>query len=295
MAKNPSEILEQALMRASADLSKSLVKDKAARERAEYVCRCISNRAGARLLMACLLAKIDRPKVDPRKPYTEIGNDDAFSGRTYDEAYITHFINQHRLPCNPTTAFLTPALRNIDRPLTTNMEIVGRPRQLYTYTLQLLDDVYRNKVLAKDLLAEVIRHLVIMRDEKDNRMATLLAGLRQSADAVPLSSEAIVTLIEQHLACKNSSRLPVLIAAAAYQTAGEKIGERLLPLRAHNAADEQTGAMGDLEICLINDDQIVTAYEMKMKRVTVDDIDRALQKIAAAPARIHNYISSQLM
>jgi len=24
--------------------------------------------------MACLLAKIDRPKVDPRKPYTEIGD-----------------------------------------------------------------------------------------------------------------------------------------------------------------------------------------------------------------------------
>ncbi len=290
MAKNPVEILQQALARASANLSKSMVKDKGVQERTEYVCRCLSNRAGVRLLMACLLAKIDRPRVDPRKPYTEIGDDDAFSGRTYDESYITHFINQNRLPCNPTTAFLTPALRNIDRPLTREVEIVGRPRRLYTYTLQLLDDVYRKKVAANDLLAEVIRHLIIMRNEKDDRMATLLAGLRHSADAVPLSSEAIVTLIEQHLACKNSSRLPVLVVAAAYQAAGAKIGERLLPLRAHNAADEQTGAMGDLEICLVNDDQVVTAYEMKMKRVTVDDIDRALQKAAAAPVRIHNYI-----
>jgi hypothetical protein len=82
--------------------------------------------------MACLLAKIDRPKVDPRKPYTEIGDPDSFSGRSYDETYITHFINAHRLPCNPTTAFLTPALRNIDQTLTTEVEIVGRPRQLYT-------------------------------------------------------------------------------------------------------------------------------------------------------------------
>jgi hypothetical protein len=290
MAKNPSEILEQALARASADFSKSIVKDKNIRERVEYACRCLSNRAGVRLLMACLLAKIDRPKVDPRKPYTEIGDADSFSGRTYDESYITHFINEHRLPCNPTTAFLTPALRNIDRPLTTDVEIVGRPRQLYTYTLQLLDDVHTGQVSAKDLLAEVIRHLLIIRDEKDNRMATLLAGLRRSEDAIPLSSEAIVNLIEQHLACKNSSRLPVLIVAAAYQAAGDKIEERLLPLESHNAADEQTGAMGDLEICLVNDDQVVTAYEMKMKRVTADDIDRALQKIATAPARIHNYI-----
>jgi hypothetical protein len=240
--------------------------------------------------MACLLAKIDRPKVDPRKPYTEIGDPDSFSGRSYDETHITHFINEHRLPCNPTTAFLTPAFRNIDQTLTTKVEIVGRPRQLYTNTLQLLEDVHEGRVAARDLLAEVIRILLIMRDEKANRMATLLAALQHSEDAMPLSSEAIVNLIEQHLNSKNSSRLPVLVVAAAYQLAGDKIGEHLLPLKGHNAADEQTGAMGDVEICLVNDERVVTAYEMKMKRVTVDDIDRALQKIATATTRIHNYI-----
>jgi DNA adenine methylase len=240
--------------------------------------------------MACLLAKIDRPKVDPRKPYTEIGDPDSFSGRSYDETYITHFINEHRLPCNPTTAFLTPAFRNIDQTLTTKVEIVGRPRQLYTNTLQLLEDVHEGRVAARDLLAEVIRILLIMRDEKANRMATLLAALQHAEDAMPLSSEAIVNLIEQHLNSKNSSRLPVLVVAAAYQLAGDKIGEHLLPLKGHNAADEQTGAMGDVEICLVNDERVVTAYEMKMKRVTVDDIDRALQKVATASTRIHNYI-----
>ena len=48
--------------------------------------------------------------------------------------------------------------------------------------------------------------------------------------------------------------------------------------------------MGDVEICLINDEQIVTAYEMKMKRVTIDDIDRALQKISTLTTHIHNYL-----
>lgn len=287
---DPSQILNRALARASANLSKPLVKDKGVRERTEYVCRCLRNRAGVRLLMACLLAKIDRPEVDPRKPYTEIGDRDTFSGRHYDEAFVTHFINEHRLPCNPTTAFLTPALRNIDQTLTTSVEIVGRPRQLYVDTIQLLDDVYARRVSAKDLLAEVIRLLLILREEKDQRMATLLAGLRHSEDAMPLSSEAIVNLIEQHLNCKNSSRLPVLIVAAAYHAAGDKLGEQLLPLRRHTAADQQTGAFGDVEIRLVNEDHVVTAYEMKMKRVTIDDIDRALQKIAYATARIHNYI-----
>lgn len=287
---DPSQILEQSLERASANLSKPLIKGKRIFEQTGYVCRCLSNRAGVRLLMACLLAKIDRPSIDPRKPYTEIGARDAFSGRSYDESYITHFINRHRLPCNPTTAFLTPAFRNIDKALTTGTEIIGRPRQLYKYTLNLLDDVHAGRVSAKDLLAEVVRILLVMRNEKDQRMATLLAALQHSEGAIPLSSEAIVNLLEQHLKVRHSSRLPVLVVAAAYQVIGKKIGERLLVLKPHNAADEQTGAKGDVEICLENDDHVVTAYKMKMKRVSIDDIDRVLQKIATMTTRIHNYI-----
>jgi len=240
--------------------------------------------------MACTLAKLDRPDIDPRKPYTEIGDPDAFSGRHYDERYITHFINENRLPCNSTTAFLTPALQNINQTLTPDADLVGRPRQLYTYTLHLLDDIYTNRVSAMDILTDTIRILLVIREEKSSRMATLLAGLRHSEDAIPLSSEAIVKLIEQHIGCKNSSRLPVLVVAAAYRVVGGKIGERLLKLYAHTAADEQTGSIGDIEICLVNEDQIVTVYEMKQKRVLIDDIDRAIQKITLSPTHIHNYI-----
>lgn len=188
------------------------------------------------------------------------------------------------------SAFLTPAFRNIDRTLTTDIEIIGRPRQLYKDTLQLLADAHAGQVSAKDLLAETIRILLVMRNEKDTRMATLLAGLKHAEDVMPLSSEAIVNLIEQHLKVRNSSRLPVLVVAAAYQVIGEKIGERVLALQAHNAADQQTGALGDVEICLIGDEDVVTVYEMKTKRVTIDDIDRAMQKIATASTRINNYL-----
>jgi hypothetical protein len=63
-----------------------------------------------------------------------------------------------------------------------------------------------------------------------------------------------------------------------------------LPLNSHNAADLQTGSIGDVEVCLVGDDNVVTAYEMKMKRVTIDDIDGAINKIVKASQRIHNYI-----
>lgn len=65
------------------------------------------------------------------------------------------------------------------------------------------------------------------------------------------------------------------------------LGERVLTLEAHQAADEQTGALGDVQIALIGDDQVITAYEMKTRRVTQNDIDRALQKIHD---HIDNYI-----
>ena len=129
-----------------------------------------------------------------------------------------------------------------------------------------------------------------MRDEKLKRMASLLESLKHAEGALPLSSEAIVELMKQHLSCKNASRLPVLIVAAAYQAAGDLLAESLLPLNSHNAADLQTGSIGDVEICLVGDDAVVTAYEMKMKRVIVDDIDCAVAKIARAPKRINNYL-----
>jgi hypothetical protein len=286
----PEQILQDIHDKAAATINTTVVKDAAMRERVDFICRCMSNRAGVRLLMSCLLAKLHNPNVDPRKPYTEISGKDSFSGRTYDERYLTRFINDHRLPVNPTTAFLTPVLRNISRPLTTDIELVGRPRELYEKTLQLLEDAAENRIGADVLFVETVRVLLVLRDEKLARMASLIEALEHAEGALPLSSEAIVVLIGQHLACKNASRLPVLVVAAAYEAAGTRLAESLLPLNSHNAADLQTGSLGDVEICLVGDDAVVTAYEMKMKRVTHDDINTAVMKITKAAKRINNYL-----
>lgn len=275
----PEQILLDIYYQAINTLHKSVIDDEEIKERIEYVCRCTSNRAGVRLLMSCLLAKLHIPNIDPRKPYTEIGGADSFSGRTYDERYLTTFINEHRLPVNQTTAFLTPTLRNISHALTTDLELVGRPRDLYKKTLQLLEDVAENRIQSDILFVETVSILLQTRDEKLARMDSLLKSLKHNNGALPLSSESIVTLIEQHLACKNTSRLPVLIVAAVYKAVGERLRENILPLKSHNAADLQTGSIGDVEICLVGDDSIVTAYEMKMKQVLKEDIYVAVGKI----------------
>jgi DNA adenine methylase len=120
-------------------------------------------------------------------------------------------------------------------------------------------------------------------------MLSMLDEMR-TAKLTALSSEEIVNLIEQHLASPKAARLPVLVVAAAYQAASEKLGERVLPLESHNAADLQTGALGDIEITLIGDDQVVTTYEMKMRQITREDIDRAVHKIANIHKQLDNYI-----
>ena len=250
---------------------------------------CLGNRAGVRLLMSCMLAKIDDPSVDARQPYTKIGGQECFSGRTIDEQYLGEFITQNDLPCNSTTAFLTPALRNIDKPLNEDVVIVGRPPRVYSDTLKILAAVQSGDESPENVMSETVRILFAMRNAKRERMKSLLQSIQSNDGALPLSSEAIVTLLEQHLACKHSSRLPVLIVAAAYHAASG-LGETTRPLLAHNAADEQTGAIGDVEVELVDDDNVVTSYEMKMKRVLSGDIDRAVTKIASLANRIDNYI-----
>lgn len=286
----PPQILHEALNEALTHLESNFIADSDIALRVELVCRNLQNRACVRFLLSCLLAKIHIPEVDIRKPYTEIGDEASFSGRTYDERYLSTFIIENDLPCNATTAFLTPAFRNIDFVLTPDVSLVGRPREVYQATLQLLTDVHEGNVTAENLLAEIIRMLIVIRNEKSQRMQSLIAALQMSKGDLPLSAEAIITLIEQHLATKGSSRLPVLVVAALYQCASNHLGERVLPLEAHNAADRQTHALGDVQITLVDDDNVITAYEMKLRRVTVNDIDQALAKIRQAAHRLDNYI-----
>ncbi len=285
----PEELIGVIYSKAELHLSKPFITDKDILMKTEFVSRNIQSRAGVRLLMACLLAKIVDPKIDVTKPYTGIKSKDSFSGRMYDEKYVGNFIAKYKLPCNSTTAFLTPAFRNKNIILTPKVKLVGRPPEVYQYAIDLLDSVHKNVIQADVLLSEVVRQLIILRDENQKRMKSLLKTLDKTG-SVALSGEDIINLIKQHLDCKGTSRLPVLIVAAAYRTIGSCIRERILPLQAHNSADKQTGALGDLQITLINENNIITSYEMKMKKVTMQDITIALKKIGKAKYKIDNYI-----
>jgi len=286
----PTDILETLFKKVSGKKrKKSFVKNDLA-SKIGYICRCNSNKAPIRFLMSCLLAEIHQPNIDIRKPYKEIEGDGTYSGRSYDEKFVELAVHKYGLPCNPTTAFLTPAFRNLDRILVPDLAMVGRPKQVYQYTLEILTNVYNKDEKSENILKEIIRVLFVIKLEDEQRMSQLISNLKQSKDALPLSTEEIVTLLKQHLNCKGSSRLPVLIIASAYRAVKEKLGEINKVLEAHNAADKQTGSIGDIEITLVNDDRIITSYEMKDKRITKIDIEVALKKLANSNSNIDNYI-----
>jgi len=282
-------ILTGALTEARNQASVAAIDDASVVEAVEYICRS-TTLAGVRLLLACLVAKVHKPEIDPRKPYTKIGTADSFSGRVYDESYIGPFAEANRLPVNVTTAFLTPVLRNRNAPLSGEQRLVGTPPALYDKTVWLLDAVGDGKLDARVLLVEILRQLLIIRDEHDAQLTSHLTAQRHRATELGLSSDEVLTVVGQHLASPHAARLPVLVIAAAYEAASSKLGERIRPLHGHNAADQQTGALGDVEVCLASDDNVVTAYEMKDRRVTQYDVEMVMRKIIKASPRPDNYL-----
>lgn len=243
------------------------------------------------MLMTCALAKTHDPSVDIRKPYTEIQGDGTYSGRAeYDEKHVWPFASKYDLPVNSTTAFLTPGFRTINQTLSPSLEISGRPKKMYVNTLQILEDVHNQLINPDDLLVETIRQLLMLKSERAERLDQLIQELGSNYSSAPLSSEEIVSLISQHLGSPKSSRLPVLVVAAAYNVASKNLGEHVKPFYSHNAADLQTGALGDLEITLEDEENVVTSYEMKAKDVTINDIDLAIKKVSDSGIRIDNYI-----
>lgn len=289
--RSPAAILDLAFERASKNVDKPLVRDSRVVSDIEFVCRC-SNQAGTRFLLACLVAKLSDPALDIRKPYTEIGGAGIYSGRRYDETDVAPFAFKHSLPVNPTTSFLTPAFRTNKTTIEPGVELVGKPKKLYAIIVALITAIYGGTLKSENVLAEIIRWLLIIREERKQRIETLFASLKTTAQDSALPAESIVTLITQHMALPKSARLPVLVVAAAYGAAQRHLGERHLPLQGHNAADKQTGALGDIEIALKDDGDVVTVYEMKAKRVTLEDIEIAIQKLTNTSHAIDNYIFS---
>ncbi|MBO4451100.1 MAG: restriction endonuclease, SacI family [Bacteroidaceae bacterium] len=282
------KILEKAYQHASKQPNKQFVTNSKMNALIDSICKCEGSKAPIRYLMSAMLAKIYNKSIDTRQPYPKLGNR-SFAGRTIDENIIQRFIHRYQLPCNDTTAFLTPAFRTLETAITKSSFEKCRPAFVYNNMMDILDYVEMHPTTAISILTQIIADLILIKQATENRVAQLIEGISSDQESA-LSSEEITTLLQQHLKCRGSSRLPVLMVVAAYQAVQHLTKENHKPLFAHNAADSQTGAIGDIEIMLQGDDATVTCYEMKKKRVSTDDIYVCVEKIVKLPQRPDNYI-----
>ena len=282
------KILENAYQRALNQPDKKFVSNEKINALIDSVCKCVGSKAPIRYLMSAMIAKIDDNHIDTHQPYPKLGNR-SFAGRTIDEGIVQRFIHQYQLPCNDTTAFLTPAFRTMEVAISKSTFINCRPAYVYNDMLDILDYVESYPKAAKDILTQIIADLILLKHATEDRVSQLVEGLSSNREST-LSSEEITTLLHQHLKCKGSSRLPVLMVVAAYKAVQHMTGETNKPLFAHNAADSQTGAIGDIEITLHGDDNTITCYEMKKKRVSTDDIYVCVEKILKMSQKPDNYI-----
>jgi DNA (cytosine-5)-methyltransferase 1 len=161
-----------------------------------------------------------------------------------------------------------------------------------TEFLYILDSVANGTVKSSYVLSEFFRLELI---EKSKREASLEWLAKHLADQ-RISILQIVEALEQHFLLPRSARLPVLGIQAIYMTMMSHIaryqGMSLSPLSEHSAADENTGAVGDVEV-IDADGDVFEGVEVK-HGVVIDDniVRRACAKVNVSTASRYYILST---
>jgi DNA (cytosine-5)-methyltransferase 1 len=141
-----------------------------------------------------------------------------------------------------------------------------------------------------------LTYLVYQQIRLRERKKTDLAAF--SRDYSELNNIAhIIYLFNKHFShrykAKGAARLPVLAIYAIYSVMVEQVGRynstTLLPLQSHSAADERTGAVGDIEVAR-EDRSIFEALEIKHSiPITELLIDECARKIEGLGYKVDRY------
>jgi len=195
------------------------------------------------VLFTSLVYKVFHPKQDIRNHQDGIKN--GYSGRTFDNRYITPFLKECKFPAMAESGWLT---RSLEQKVPYNFDYPGAisPAELKASFLNLLNKVEIEEANCEQYLSYILQGLVIKRNKQKIDLAKPAA----------LSINTILNLLEQHFyspyTADGASRLPTLAFYAIYQCllseAKRFQGKVLLPLESHTSADSQSGRIGDIEV-----------------------------------------------
>jgi DNA adenine methylase len=241
----------------------------------DEICRCESNKAPVRYLLTALGAKIKDPSVNTLCAYPIQGKN-HFEGRSIDEHILIQYLEKYSLATNKTTAFLTPSFRfPPNRPYKKEDFVKSRPSSVYNALVDVLTKVNEDSTLAKPLLVATFAKLIFLRDAYALKLALQKSAAMLSKE--PTITE-IIEILETHAAQPRASRLPVLMYAAAHDIFLDGSSYTRKKLLAHNAADKQTGATGDIEIIEKLTGRLITSIEIKSRAITEEDVNIGVEK-----------------
>lgn len=194
------------------------------------------------VILTSLVYKTFHPNQDIRNHQTSIEN--GYSGRTFDNRYITPFLKSVKFPAMAESGWLTRSLEQ-KVPYDSNYSGAIRPPELKSAFLKTIDFIQNGQNL-NEILSYLIQGLILQRNSHQIDLAKPLN--------LPITT--IVSLLSKHFESKYSaegaSRLPVLALYAAYECLIEETkrfeNKSLLQIENHTSADTRSGRIGDIDI-----------------------------------------------
>lgn len=232
-------------------------------------------------LVTCLAVKAARPDLDARYHQTQIGA--PFSFRTISEKVVYPWLSSHEFE-GAKSGFQT---RTIERPKPFTLDYSENIKLVKEPFLQSLNEIEVNKQSPSESLTFLIHRQILLRESNTIELA------EPAIDDVSLISSYFATHFFSKYKVKGAARLPVLALYAIYEVMLGQLkryeGKTLLPLQSHSAADEQTGAIGDIEIESVDSRKMFEGVEVKHDiRITPDLLDGIARKISAkSPERYY--------
>lgn len=238
------------------------------------------------VLLTSIVYKILHPKQDVRNHQTSIKN--GYSGRTFDNQFITPFMKAKKFPAMAESGWLT---RSLEQKVPYNKQYPGaiNPANLKQSFLNILDQL-ENDANAEAYLSYLLQGLILQRNKHVIELAKPIA--------LPIAN--ILDLLEKHFNHKyqseGASRLPVLAVYAAYQALIPELkrfeGKSLLPIESHTSSDSRSGRIGDIELANENM-RPFEAVEVKHGiPITLQIVQDAYEKFSKTPVDRYYILST---
>jgi len=240
------------------------------------------------VILTSLVYKALNPSQDIRNHQDSIPG--GYSGRSFDNKYITPFLKQCKFPAMAESGWLT---RSLEQKIPYDLNYTGaiNPANLKISFLQILNNV-ENDADVKLYLNYILQGLILKRNKQ----------VIDLAKPTTLPINTILEILEQHFTAKykaeGASRLPVLAFYAIYCCLIKETkrfdSKTLLPIESHTSADTRSGRIGDIEV-IDENNRAFEALEIKHGiTISLQIVQDAYAKFQTTPVNRYYILSTAL-